>query len=280
MLRRRPARAVATRRANGRRRTGRTPARGEGPPYPLQPGPGGGAVAALLGVPPAQTVPPAVCWFRTSEWGVARHRDCLSPRLFGDVETSPGDHCRPFRFLPVGGGPHLRRLAGLDQPVDDPLARRPTTGRHRGRAAEAAGHVPPLLQHRPPAPGARPGHPGPGPRGPAQGDPDRPDHRPALPGAHRPRRHLRRGHRPAQLPAAPHRARPRQRPNPITMLIDDLHIRVLDAATGQLIRDLVLDPSRDYQPTGHPPGPRHSKRSPSVRPPTPSLTQVPRCRKS
>jgi hypothetical protein len=39
------------------------------------------------------------------------------------------------------------------------------------------------------------------------------------------------------------------------MLIDDLHIRILDADTGELIRDLVLDPSRDYQPTGRPPGP-------------------------
>ena len=48
------------------------------------------------------------------------------------------------------------------------------------------------------------------------------------------------------------RARARTR---VTMLIDDLHIRVLDADTGELIRDLVLDPSRDYQPTGRPPGP-------------------------
>jgi transposase InsO family protein len=47
------------------------------------------------------------------------------------------------------------------------------------------------------------------------------------------------------------RARARTR---VTMLIDDLHIRVLDADTGELIRDLVLDPNRDYQPTGRPPG--------------------------
>jgi hypothetical protein len=30
-------------------------------------------------------------------------------------------------------------------------------------------------------------------------------------------------------------------------LIDDLDIRVLDHATGQLIRKLTLDPTRDYQ---------------------------------
>ena len=36
----------------------------------------------------------------------------------------------------------------------------------------------------------------------------------------------------------------------VIMLIDDLDIRVLDGHTGQLIRKLVLDPTRDYQPRG------------------------------
>lgn len=36
----------------------------------------------------------------------------------------------------------------------------------------------------------------------------------------------------------------------VTVLIDDLDIRVLDHNTGQLIRKLVLDPTRDYQPRG------------------------------
>ena len=39
------------------------------------------------------------------------------------------------------------------------------------------------------------------------------------------------------------------------MLIQDLHIRVINAATGELLRHLTLDPTRDYQPTGRPPGP-------------------------
>ena len=39
------------------------------------------------------------------------------------------------------------------------------------------------------------------------------------------------------------------------MLIRDLDIRVINAATGELLRELTLDPSRDYQPTGRPPGP-------------------------
>jgi hypothetical protein len=33
----------------------------------------------------------------------------------------------------------------------------------------------------------------------------------------------------------------------ILMLINDLHIRITHATTGALIRELVLDPSRDYQ---------------------------------
>lgn len=41
----------------------------------------------------------------------------------------------------------------------------------------------------------------------------------------------------------------------VTLLIDDLHIRVIGRDTGQLIRELILDPNRDYQPRGLPPGP-------------------------
>ncbi len=39
------------------------------------------------------------------------------------------------------------------------------------------------------------------------------------------------------------------------MLIAGLRIRIINAATGELLRELTLDPSRDYQPTGRPPGP-------------------------
>lgn len=46
----------------------------------------------------------------------------------------------------------------------------------------------------------------------------------------------------------------------ITLLVDDLHIRVIERHTGELIRDLTLDPRRDYQPTRRPPGP--PKKSP------------------
>jgi transposase InsO family protein len=42
---------------------------------------------------------------------------------------------------------------------------------------------------------------------------------------------------------------------PILMLVQDLDIRIINAATGELLRQLTLDPDRNYQPTGRPPGP-------------------------
>jgi transposase InsO family protein len=47
----------------------------------------------------------------------------------------------------------------------------------------------------------------------------------------------------------------------VLLLIQDLEIRIVDAATGELLRELILDPSRNYQPTGRPPGPtrKHPK---------------------
>jgi Integrase core domain len=41
----------------------------------------------------------------------------------------------------------------------------------------------------------------------------------------------------------------------VLLLIQDLDIRIVNAATGELLRELVLDPTRDYQPTGRSPGP-------------------------
>jgi transposase InsO family protein len=41
----------------------------------------------------------------------------------------------------------------------------------------------------------------------------------------------------------------------VLILVQDLDIRVVNAATGELLRELILDPTRDYQPTGRPPGP-------------------------
>ena len=46
----------------------------------------------------------------------------------------------------------------------------------------------------------------------------------------------------------------------VILLIQDLDIRVVHAATGELLRQLTLDPDRNYQPTGRPPGPARQPR--------------------
>jgi transposase InsO family protein len=48
----------------------------------------------------------------------------------------------------------------------------------------------------------------------------------------------------------------------VLKLVDGLHIRIINAATGELLRDLTLDPSRNYQPLGRPPGPKPKNRKP------------------
>jgi transposase InsO family protein len=45
----------------------------------------------------------------------------------------------------------------------------------------------------------------------------------------------------------------------VILLVADLDIRVIDAATGELLRHLTLNPDHDYQPLGRPPGPPRQK---------------------
>ncbi|WP_315987664.1 IS481 family transposase [Actinomadura sp. HBU206391] len=42
----------------------------------------------------------------------------------------------------------------------------------------------------------------------------------------------------------------------IILLIEDLHVRVITATTGELLRELTIDPTRDYQPQSKTPRPR------------------------
>ena len=42
----------------------------------------------------------------------------------------------------------------------------------------------------------------------------------------------------------------------VLMLISDLNVRIINAATGELIRELTINPTRDYQPRGVKPGPK------------------------
>jgi transposase InsO family protein len=49
----------------------------------------------------------------------------------------------------------------------------------------------------------------------------------------------------------------------VLLLVQDLHVRVVNAATGELLRELTIDPARNYQPI-HPP----RAKTPSPRTPT------------
>lgn len=45
----------------------------------------------------------------------------------------------------------------------------------------------------------------------------------------------------------------------VLLLVQDLEVRVINAATGELLRELTINPARDYQATGRPPGPAPKK---------------------
>lgn len=45
----------------------------------------------------------------------------------------------------------------------------------------------------------------------------------------------------------------------VVVLVHDLDVRVINASTGELIRSLTIDPTKDYQPLGRPPGPTPHK---------------------
>jgi transposase InsO family protein len=47
----------------------------------------------------------------------------------------------------------------------------------------------------------------------------------------------------------------------VVALVHDLDVRVIDASTGELIRGLTIDPAKDYQPLGTPPGPKPRPKS-------------------
>jgi transposase InsO family protein len=53
----------------------------------------------------------------------------------------------------------------------------------------------------------------------------------------------------------------------VRLLIHDLDIVVIDRATGEILRELTLDPDRDYQPFGRKPGPPKGSPQRGGRPP-------------
>src|SRR5262249_57606261 len=49
----------------------------------------------------------------------------------------------------------------------------------------------------------------------------------------------------------------------ILLLVQDRHVRIVAAATGELLRQLTLDPARNCQPTGQPHRPTRQTPSPA-----------------
>lgn len=46
----------------------------------------------------------------------------------------------------------------------------------------------------------------------------------------------------------------------VKLLVHDLDVTVIDHATSQILRELTIDATRDYQPTGRPHGPAHTRK--------------------
>jgi len=49
----------------------------------------------------------------------------------------------------------------------------------------------------------------------------------------------------------------------VLILAQDLDVTVINAATGEVLRELTIDTSRDYQPTGRPKGPQKRQKPPN-----------------
>jgi transposase InsO family protein len=49
----------------------------------------------------------------------------------------------------------------------------------------------------------------------------------------------------------------------VLVLVNDLHVTIINTATGELLRELTIDTNRDYQPTGRPKGPQQRRKPPN-----------------
>src|SRR5829696_4702883 len=166
----------------------------------------------------------------------------------------------PWRSNSASSGPANLRQSRTVPPNPEEVAGRPTRRSHHRSAATPTRPVHQLLQHSTPPPGTRPAHPRPGLRGPTQSVPTGIK----IPAHYRVRNDtidssgtitLRHNSRLHHIGLGAHRRGTR-----VTLLVDDLHVRVIGRDTGEPIRELTLDPSRDYQPRGLPPGPPRKKR--------------------
>ena len=177
--------------------------------------------------------------------GIPRGGGRVSLELALAARGIPFRHSRPYHPQTCG------KVERFHQTLKKWLRHQPR-GPIGARAADPARHLPRLLQRRPTAPSPAPAHPDHRVRGPPESSPHRPAHRPrALPGPPRQDRPLRSHH-----PAPQHRLHHigigrRHAGTRVLVLTHDLHIRVL-TQHGELLRELTLNPARDYQPQAKP----------------------------
>ena len=170
--------------------------------------------------------------------------------------TTPRLACHPEE-LPTQPPHHLRQ--GRTLPADHeelaPCPTRPT--RHHRRAADPARPIPHRVQHHPATPiPTPPSHPRsalqPHAQGTAQGEPRHRHTRPSPPRQDQQSRHR---HPARRRPTTPHRRRANYAGTYVILLVQNLDVRIVNTTTGELLRELTIDPRSDYQPTGRPPGP-------------------------
>jgi hypothetical protein len=131
------------------------------------------------------------------------------------------------------------------------MAGRASASCHRGRFATSTQPIRQLLQHRPATPGAESANSAAGLPGPSQGGPDRPGHPRPLPsptGQNQPLGccHVRYNSRLHHIGLGARLAG-----TPVSLLIDDRHIRVIHRHAGQLIRELILNPATTTNPAAY-----------------------------
>jgi Integrase core domain len=178
------------------------------------------------------------------------HRPLPRPRLGrpGTRSNRPRHRLDPLQALP----PHHLRQSRTAAPNPEELPRPATPRRHHQPTTTAAGHLHRLLQPPPAAPRRQAANPSRRLGGPATSHPrrqgihisehfrvrkDRIDSNGKLSLRHNSRLHhigIGRDHAGTR----------------VLMLIRDLDIRIITEDTGELLRELTLDPNRDYQPTG------------------------------
>jgi len=190
---------------------------------------------------------------------VSAHTRVTTPIVLKTFRESLARHGIPASTLSDNGMVYTVRLAGHGRQG----GKNSFEAEHDRGAPDPPRPLHPRVQLPAPAPVAAPSRdPSDALRLHAQG-PARPGHRPRHP---RPVRHDRVDK--AGSVTLRHNSRPHQigigigigigrypRRTCVILLIQDLQIRVANAATGELLRELIPDPNRDYQPTGSRRGP-------------------------